>query len=301
MILGIDIGGTGIKFGVIADDYTIIDHCSIPTLSHRPVDEIVHDIIEKAKELQSVFSFDRVGVGTPGDIDSENGICNRAGNLPYNKTPLGPMISEALNLPVYIANDATAALFGELYAGAGAAYQNIIMLTLGTGVGGGIAIDGKPHMGSKGFGGELGHMVIKYDGLPCPCGQTGCFEQYASVTALVRQIKEAIAAHPSSLLAKICGDTPSARDVFTAKEQGCPVANAVLEQYTQYIAIGINSYEAIFQPEAFIIGGAISQQGENLLSLIREKMRKPNTLLTSRLKNDAGIIGAAIVAKIFLN
>ena len=300
MILGIDIGGTGIKFGVVTEDYKIVKSCSIPTLAHRDVMEIVSDIIAQAKELQEEYAFDRIGVGTPGDIDSEKGVCNRAGNLPYQKTPLGPLLSEALNLPVYIANDATAALFGELYAGAGQGYQHIIMITLGTGVGGGIAIDGKPYFGSKGYGGELGHMIIKHDGLHCPCGLTGCYEQYASVTALVRQIKEAIAANPDSLLAKIGGEAPSARDVFTAKEQGCPVAAAVLDQYTTYIAIGLNSYEAIFQPEIFIIGGAISQQDENLLAPVRAKLRKPTKLVTSSLKNDAGIIGAAVVAQVFL-
>ena len=300
MILGIDIGGTGVKFGVIADDYTIVKSCSIPTLSQRPVEEIVNDIIAKAKELHAEYDFDRIGVGTPGDIDSEKGICNRAGNLPYNKTPLGPMIAEALNLPVYIANDATAALFGELYAGAGQGYQHIIMITLGTGVGGGIAIDGKPYFGSKGFGGELGHMIIKYDGLPCPCGLTGCYEQYASVTALMRQTKEAVAKNPDSVLAQMFGENGSARDVFNAREAGCPVAAAIIDQYAEYIAIGLNSYEAIFQPEIFIIGGAISQQDENLLAPIRAKLRKPTKLVTSSLKNDAGIIGAAVVAKVFL-
>ena len=296
MILGIDIGGTGIKFGVIAEDYSIVKQCAIPTLSHRPVDEIVNDIIAKAKELQAEYAFDRIGIGTPGDIDSENGICKRAGNLPYNNTPMVKMVSEALGLPAYIANDATAALYGEIYAGAGKEYRNIIMITLGTGVGGGIAIDGKPYLGSKGYGGELGHMVIQYDGLPCPCGLKGCYEQYASVTALLRQAKEAVAQHPDSLLASMAGDDFSAREIFEAKEKGCPVAAAVIDQYTRYIAIGLDSYENIFQPDAFIIGGAISQQGEKLLAPIREKLDKPAKLLTSGLKNDAGIIGAAVIA-----
>ncbi|MBQ4552699.1 MAG: ROK family protein [Clostridia bacterium] len=299
MILGIDIGGTNIKFGVVTEDYQLVKSWSIPTLSHRDIAEIIDDMIEKARKIRTEYHFDRIGIGTPGDIDSERGICLRAANLPYKQTPLAAIIRDALKVPTCITNDATAALYGELYAGAGKAYQNIILLTLGTGVGGGIAINGKPYLGSKGYGGELGHMIIHYDGLPCPCGLRGCYEQYASVTALVRQIKEAISAHPDSLLAKIGGESPSARDVFCAKEQGCPIATAVLEQYTRYIAIGINSYEAIFQPEAFIIGGAISQQGENLLAPIREKMHKPNILLVSSLKNDAGMIGAAVVATVF--
>ena len=296
MILGIDIGGTNIKFGVVTYDYQLIKTWSIPTLSQRDIAEIVDDMIAKAREIQAEYAFDRIGIGTPGDIDSEKGVCQRAGNLPYKQTPLVAMIREALGVPTYIANDATAALYGELYAGAGKDYQNIIMITLGTGVGGGIAINGKPYLGSKGYGGELGHMIIHYDGLPCPCGLRGCYEQYASVTALIRQTKEAVANHPDSLLAKTFGENGTALDLFNAKENGCPVAAAVIDQYAEYIAIGLNSYENIFQPEAFIIGGAISQQGDNLLNPIRAKLDKPAVLLTSSLKNDAGVIGAAVIA-----
>lgn len=296
MILGIDISGTNIKFGVVTDDYTLVTTRSIPTQSQRPVDAIITDIITTATTLVQQNDVNRIGVGTPGDIDSSAGVCIRAGNLPYKNTPLGPIISEALNMPVAIANDATAALYGELYAGAGKAYQNIIMLTLGTGVGGGIAINGQPYLGTKGYGGELGHMVIKYDGLPCPCGLRGCYEQYASVTALLRIAREAVAANPSSLLARMTTDGNSALDIFNAKAAGCPVAAAVLDQYTEYVAIGINSFENIFQPEAYIIGGAISNQGDNLLNLIRAKLDKPAVLCTSALKNNAGVIGAAVVA-----
>lgn len=296
MILGIDIGGTNIKFGVVDDEYHLLNTCSIPTNSQRTIEEIMNSIVAKAKEIRREYAFDRIGIGTPGDIDSEKGICIRANNLPYNHTPIVSFISAAMNLPVWIANDATAALYGELYAGAGKAYQNIVMITLGTGVGGGIAINGQPYLGIKGYGGEIGHMLIKYDGLPCPCGLVGCYEQYASVTALIRQAKEAISQHPDSLLAGMNGGNISALDIFNAKEQGCPVAAEVIDQYAGYIAIGMNSLENIFQPDAFIIGGAISSQEENLLSLIRAKLDKPNNVLTSALKNDAGVIGAAVTA-----
>ncbi|MBE5775365.1 MAG: ROK family protein [Clostridiales bacterium] len=298
MILGIDIGGTGIKFGVVSDDYRILKSDSIPTNSHRPIAEIIGDMVAKAKELREEYAFDRIGIGTPGDIDSENGVCKRAANLPYDETPMVAMISEAIGLPVYIANDATAALYGELYAGAGKDYENIIMITLGTGVGGGIAINGKPYLGSKGYGGEIGHMIIKYDGLPCPCGLTGCYEQYASVTALVRQAEEILARHPDSLLASMTHGRISVPDIFTAKEKGCPVAAEIIDRYAGFVAIGLNALENIFQPEAFIIGGAISKQEENLLGPIRAKLDKPDRarLTTSGLKNDAGIIGAAVIA-----
>jgi len=296
MILGIDIGGTNIKFGVTEDDYTLLKRYSIPTGSHRPIEVIISDIIAKANEIRKEFAFNRIGIGTPGDIDSEKGICIRANNLPYCNTPIVAMIAEGTGLPVAIANDATAALYGEIYAGAGKEYPNMIMITLGTGVGGGISIDGKPYLGTKGYGGELGHMVIKYDGLPCPCGLVGCYEQYASVTALIRQAEEAIVQHPDSLLAQKAGDGFSALDIFNAKEEGCPVAADVIDRYASYITIGLNSFENIFQPDAFVIGGAISSQEENLLSLVRAKLDKPANLFASALKNDAGIIGAAVIA-----
>lgn len=159
-----------------------------------------------------------------------------------------------------------------------------------------IAINGQPYLGVKGYGGELGHMVIKYDGLPCPCGLVGCYEQYASVTALIRQAKEAIQLNPDSLLAHTNGGNISALNVFNAKKQGCPVAAAVIDQYVQYITIGLNSLENIFQPDVFVIGGAISNQEENLLSLVRAKLDKPAKLFASALKNNAGIIGAAVIA-----
>lgn len=299
MILGIDIGGTNIKFGVTEDDYTLLKRYSIPTDSHRPIETIISSIVEKANEIHEEYAFDRIGIGTPGDIDSKKGVCIRANNLPYSHTPIVAMISEGTGLPVAIANDATAALYGEIYAGAGKEYPNMIMVTLGTGVGGGIAIDGKPYLGTKGYGGELGHMVIKYDGLPCPCGLVGCYEQYASVTALIRQAREAISQHPESLLAQKAGEQFSALDIFNAKEEGCPVAAAVIDQYAAYITIGLNSFENIFQPDAFVIGGAISSQEENLLALVRAKLDKPANLFASKLKNDAGIIGAAVVAVAF--
>ena len=296
MILGIDIGGTNIKFGVVTDDFTLLEKWSIPTGVHRGAEAIIADINAMAQEIRKTYSIDRIGVGSPGDIDSENGVCVRASNLPYSNTPIAAMINAVTGLPVTVSNDATAALYGELYAGAGKAFQNIVMITLGTGVGGGIAINGKPYLGSNGYAGEIGHLIIKYDGLACPCGMVGCYEQYASVTALIRQTREAIAANPDSLLARIAGGEPSGLSVFEAKAQGCPVAEAMLTQYAKFIAIGIDSLKNIFQPDAMIIGGAISSQEDNLLDPIRAQLDKPVTLLTSTLKNDAGIIGAAVAA-----
>ena len=269
---------------------------SIHTGADRGDVEIVSDIIKKTLEIQKEYSFDRIGIGSPGDLDCEKGICITAANLPYHNTPIAAMIKEATGVPVYLANDATAAVYGELYAGAGKAYKNIVMITLGTGVGGGIAIDGKPYLGQKGGAGEIGHFIVKYDGLPCPCGQVGCYEQYASVTALIRLTQEAIEKNPDSLLAEMSKDEVTGRSAFDAKEKGCSVAAAVVDQYVEYIALGITSLERIFQPDAIVIGGAVSNQEEALLAPLRQKVQLPINVFTSQLKNDAGIIGAAVVA-----
>ena len=296
MILGIDIGGTGIKFGLVDSNYQVHEKFSIPTGADRTDVEIVNDIIAKVKEIRKDQDFDLIGIGSPGNLDCDNGICVRAANLPYHNTPMAAMIREAMGVPVYLANDATAALYGEIFAGVGKDYPNMIMVTLGTGVGGGIAIDGHPYLGKKGGAGELGHMIIKYDGLSCPCGLTGCYEQYASVTALIRITKEAIAANPDSILAQIAAAGVDGRSAFDAKEKGCLVAAAVIDQYAEFVAVGLKSLINIFEPDAIVIGGAISTQEENLLTPIREKVGMPMELFTSRLKNDAGVIGAAVVA-----
>ena len=296
MILGIDIGGTNIKFGVVDEHYKIVGRYSIPTDADRTDKEIVADIIAKAKDIQTEYAFEAIGIGSPGDLDCKNGICIFAANLPYDNTPIAAMITEALGLPVYLANDATAAVYGELYAGVGKDYENMVMITLGTGVGGGIAIGGRPYLGHQGGAGEIGHMIIKYDGLPCPCGQTGCYEQYASVTALIRLTQEAIEANPDSLLAQLGAEEVTGRTAFDAKAQGCSVGAAVVDQYIEYIAIGVTGLERIFQPDAIVIGGAISNQEEALLTPLRQKVQLPINIFTSQLKNDAGVIGAAVVA-----
>ena len=296
MILGIDIGGTGVKFGLVDSNYQVHEKFSIPTGADRTDVEIVNDIIAKVKEIRGDHDFDLIGVGSPGNLDCDNGICVRAANLPYHNTPMAAMIREAVGVPVYLANDATAALYGEIFAGVGKDYPNMIMVTLGTGVGGGIAINGQPYLGKKGGAGEIGHMIIKYDGLSCPCGLTGCYEQYASVTALIRITEEAIAANPDSILAQAAANGADGRSAFDAKEKGCPVAAAVIDQYAEFVAVGLKSLLNIFEPDAIVIGGAISNQEENLLAPIREKVGMPIELFTSRLKNDAGVIGAAVVA-----
>ena len=295
MVLGIDIGGTNVKFGVIDENYNIIKTYKTPTVTDKDDKAFVYAIADKAKEIKEEYNYSSIGIGMPGTIDTQKGIVIRAANLPCKNTPIADMIKESVGVPVKIANDATSAVCGELFAGEGKGHKDFLMITLGTGVGGGIVIDGKPYFGSLGRAGEFGHIIIQKDGLSCPCGQLGCYERYASVRALIGQTSEMAQAHPESILAKMCEDGVNGKTVFDAIEKGCPVAKEVLDNYTAYIATGIQSLVRIFQPEIIIIGGAISEQGDNLITPLKEKVTLPVEICVSQLKNDAGVIGAAAV------
>ena len=296
MILGVDIGGTTIKFGLVDEAGNIVKKYRIDTPAAQGDIAIVEAIIAEIRKIREEYTLDRIGIGTPGTADYETGVCIRASNLPYKNTPLVPMIEAAIGMKVHLFNDAACAVGAELYAGLGREYKHILMITLGTGVGGGIIIDGKMYHGQVGGAGEIGHMIVDQDGLLCRCGQRGCYEMYASVTALIRQTKEAADDHPESVLAGLCEGGIDGETVFRAKKAGCPVADAVLKQYIQYIADGITSLYRVLQPEVVVLGGAISDQDELLLQPLRGAMIWPVTIVTSELKNDAGILGAAMLA-----
>ena len=296
MELGIDIGGTNIKFGVV-DGERIVEKFEIPTLARRADTEIVGDIIKMCRTIMAKYSIEKIGIGTPGFVDSEKGMILLASNINFKNTPICSMISEALGVPTTVGNDANCAVLGEYYAGYGKEYKNMILVTLGTGVGGGIVIDGKPYFGTTGKAGEIGHMSIKYDGEKCGCGKIGCYEKYASVTALCNFTKEAAQENPDSLMAqniKSMGGKVSGKTAFDAMRSGCPVGKAVVDKYLNYIATGLISLCFIFHPDIIVIGGAISKEGEYLSVPLREKVGFDDIRIeTSNLKNDIGIIGAA--------
>lgn len=297
MTLGIDVGGTNIKFGVVDETYKIIKKHTIRTEAEKGDRQIVSNIISKCREIQKEYPFDKIGIGTPGRVNSERGVCIRASNLPWHNTPIVDMLEAELGIKAALANDATCAICGELRAGTGRQYKDFIMITLGTGVGGGICINGRPYFGKNGAAGDFGHMTIKYDGPVCRCGCHGCYEHYASVSALIRQTKEAVAKNPESLLARFVQDGVTGKSAFDAMLEGCNVAADVVEQYAEYVAEGIRNLDRIFAPEAIVIGGAIAKQKENLLIPIREKVGASINVVMSDLGNDAGIIGAVVIAE----
>lgn len=313
MYIGIDLGGTNIAVGVVTDAGEILAQDSAPTLAEREYPEIVKDMAmlceRVAKEAGCTMQdIKAIGIGCPGSIDRKNGIVSYANNLKMDHTPLAAELQKYFDLPVQVENDANAAAFGE-YMINGEGVDHFIFITLGTGVGGGIIINKEIYSGFNGAGGELGHFTLVFDGEPCTCGNAGCWEAYASVTALIRQTKAAMEKNPDSLIHSIVAQQGkvNGRTAFDAAKQGDKAAQEVVDTYVSYVAAGVMSMINIFQPEKFVIGGGISKEGDRLLKPIIDfvnqygynKYLEKTEIKVATLFNDAGIIGAALAAKMF--
>ena len=310
--IGVDLGGTNIATGVIDENYKIIGRGKVKTRAPRPA-EAIFDSIKEAVDMAVVnagISYDdvvSVGIGTPGSVNKETGAIEFSNNLKFHNVPAKTMLEERLKKPVYLENDANAAALGEAVAGSGNGVKNFVAVTLGTGVGSGIIIDGKIYRGSNFCGGEMGHMVINVDGIPCNCGRKGCWEKYASATALVSQAVEAMQGDKASLLWQTCdGDLNKVdgKSIFDALDLGDATAKAVVDRYLYYVAIGIANVVNALQPETVCVGGGISGQGEKILQPIRDIVKaerysvyadKQANIVPALLGNDAGIIGAALL------
>ncbi len=311
--IGIDLGGTNIAVGIVNGQGKIVAKTSTPTNAHRSEAEVISHIAQTVKSLVedqniSMDEIQSVGIGTPGSVDPVEGVVHSACNLPFENTPLAQRLSNLLQTPVFVENDANCAALAEAKVGAGKGHRDVAMITLGTGVGGGIVIDGKLYGGFNHFGGEFGHMIIEHGGEPCPCGQKGCFEAYASATALARDARRAADANPASLLWK-CSEREgkfSGRTAFDAAKLGDRDGQAVVDRYIQYLAIGIANAIHILQPKVVVIGGGVSHEGEGLFGPLSKKVdeiaysysvpqEKKAILSAAALGNDAGIIGAALL------
>ncbi len=314
--LGIDLGGTNIVAGVVDDNYNILATAKRKTNCPRPAEEIIDDMAAVAFEAivaagLKVDDIDAAGVGTPGAIDPVNGIVCYANNLNFYNVKMAEMLAERTGIDFYIENDANAAAYGEFLAGAGRGTNNFIMITLGTGVGGGIIIDRKIYSGSNYAGAELGHTVISMDGEMCTCGRQGCWEAYASATALIRQTKHAMIKFPDSIMWELCNkdiNNVSGKTAFDAMRKGDAAAKIVVDKYIYYISVGIANNINVFQPEVICIGGGISKEGEYLTTPIREyvngdnyarSIEKKAEIKVAQLGNDAGIIGAAYICNLY--
>lgn len=290
--LGIDIGGTNIKFGVLEDEklvYTDIVKTS------KEADCIIEDIVKKYKEIKKKYNISKIGIGTPGSI--VDGLVS-ASNLPFSKYPLQNELFEKVGLPIKIDNDANCAALGEIKFGSASDCDNVVLITIGTGIGGGIIMN-RTVVRGKGRFGEIGHMIIQADnGLPCKCGLFGCWEQYVSVTALVREAEKAALENQDSILYSIYTDNKNSLDgekIFEALNKNCYTAMLVYDKYISYMALGLQSINKIFCPDAIILAGGITMQGERLLKSIKSKLISDIRIEISELQSKAGVMGAAIL------
>ncbi|MCI5592185.1 MAG: ROK family protein [Ruminococcus sp.] len=312
--IGVDLGGTNISVGVVDEDFNIIGRGKTKTNSPRPAEEIFEDIakcISMAADDAGISLDDVnvIGVGTPGSVNDETGYIDYSNNLRFDKVPAKQMLEELTGKPCFFANDASCAALGELYAGAGKGCKNLIAITLGTGVGSGIVIDGKVFRGANSAGGEIGHTVINVNGAECTCGRKGCWESYASATALIAQTKQAMKENPESKMWNCAGndiESVNGRTAFDAMRMGDEAAKAVVDKYIYYVAVGIINVINVFQPDVLCVGGGICNEGETLLAPIRKYVveeryskyaQKQTEICKAQLGNDAGIIGAAMLGE----
>lgn len=291
--IGVDIGGTDTKMCVIDDDNNVLYKTSIPTVTES-ADSLLNGIAEKYREIAEEYSITAMGVGTPGDI--RNSLVS-ASNIPFEKFNLAKEMAKKISVPVRVSNDANCAALGESVCGAGKDVKNLVMITLGTGVGGGIIIDNKIYEGA-GCAGEIGHFCIIENGRECSCGKKGCFEQYASATALVRIACDIAKENPESMLAEMYmenGGKLSGKDIEKAIVGGCEAAARAMDMYTDSLANGIDGIASIFDPDMIVLSGGITNMGDILTEPLRRKLFTEVPVVISVLKNDAGSIGAALL------
>lgn len=315
--IGVDLGGTNIAVGLVNDNFEIVLKRSCPTGAERAPEAIVDDMAKlciKVCEESSVDIKDvaSIGIASPGIAETSTGIVRYANNLPFRNFPICELLSARTGVAdVKVANDANAAAYGEAVAGAAKGSANSVMITLGTGVGGGIIIDNKIYAGFNAAGGELGHIVIEYNGRPCSCGRRGCWEAYSSATALIAMTKEKLDECTESgretvmhelvrKKGKVSGVT-----AFDAMRRGDAAGKEVVDKYISYLACGLTNIINIFQPEIISLGGGVSNEGQSLIDALLPTIRKEQygggivaqtVIRHATLGNDAGIIGAAALA-----
>lgn len=313
--VGIDIGGTNLKAGLVDDNGVLLASKKEKIAQLGDQESLVWALVSMTQELAAAAGVPldqivSVGVGVPGTVEIHSGSLLYTCNLPLHNVPLRRLFHKYLHLPLYIENDANCAALAEYYVGAGRGSKRFVTVTLGTGIGGGIVHNGKIFHGSNGMAGEVGHMSIDYAGRTCPCGRLGCWEQYASATALKRQTAEAMARHPDSILCQVVEENEgkvSGQSAFIAARRGDPVGQTVCDDYVHYLATGIANLVNIFQPDTLAIGGGVSNEAdeyllhpvqrlvaENTIPCAKEKMTR---VVRAQLGNDAGMIGAALLGK----
>lgn len=310
--IGIDLGGTNICVGLVDEKGNILTKLTTPTINERSSDLIIGDMASmcnKIIEENGLLKKDVkcIGIGCPGLIDTKNGIVVYSCNLNFDNVRLSEEMEKLTGLPIFIENDANCAALGESLWGGAMGFFNSITITLGTGVGAGIVIDKKVYHGAFNGGTEIGHMVIKVDGEECGCGHKGCWEAYASASALIRDARITAAKYPHSKLFQLSnGDirTIDAKMVFDAADEGDSHSEKLLENYYKYIAVGISNLINIFEPQIIIMGGGVCAQGERLINAVKANVKKlvyggdlKTEIAAAKLGNAAGIVGAAMLCE----
>ena len=311
--IGVDLGGTNIVSAVVDDNYKIVSKGKAPTNADRPAEEIFDDIAEtiftavkeSCLEMSDIAS---IGVGTPGSVNKANGLIEYANNLGFDKVPAYDLLASRTGVKnIYIDNDANCAALGEAVAGAGKGVKSFVAITLGTGVGSGIIVDGRLVTGVNYAAGEMGHMVIAAGGEQCTCGRRGCWEAYASATALIRDTKRAMKMNPYTVMWDMVGDDLNevgGRTAFDAMRAGDATAKQVVENYIYYLACGCTNIVNTFQPDMLCVGGGVGNEKETLLVPLRRLVAASRysihaevqtQIVSALLGNDAGIIGAALL------
>ena len=310
--IGIDIGGTNLKAGLVDENYQIVATRKQP-LEFVSMEQMGETLANMAMALVDEYGISRdqvvsVGMGFPGSVDNKKGVVIKTTNIPIRFMPIAEMFHKYWDIPVYLGNDADCAALGEFYHYENKDIESLILVTLGTGIGTGIILNGKIHSGINGCAGEGGHIVIVRGGEPCPCGRRGCWEQYGSATALVRQTKAAMEEHKESLMWTMAAEDNGhvgGRTAFEAMRRGDATGKAVVDQYLGYLAEGLADFINVFQPEVIALGGGVSHEREEdllhpLQSMVLEMCfgrdaERHTKLVRAKLGNDAGIIGAALL------
>ena len=313
--IGIDIGGTNLKAGLVDEMGNLLATKKIKVSQISDNDSLVWTLVSLIQDLCQatdvpIGQIASVGVGVPGTVEIHSGAILYTCNLPLQNVPLRKLFHRYLPMPLLIENDANCAALAEYHVGAGRESKRFITITLGTGIGGGIIHNGKIYHGANGMAGEVGHMSIEMGGEPCPCGRRGCWERYASATALKRLTSRVLAEHPDSILRTVVDENDghvSGQSAFIAARRGDPVGQSICHTYIAYLADGIANLINLFQPDTLAIGGGVSNEEDKslLLPLRREVERltipcsedKRTKIVKVELGNQAGIIGAALLGK----
>ncbi|HAN20924.1 MAG: hypothetical protein A2Y15_02910 [Clostridiales bacterium GWF2_36_10] len=304
MRIGIDLGGTSVAAGLVDDAYKVLFRTSGKTAGCKTEHELfvvinkcVYDLLEKSGV--SIDDIKSIGIGCPGSTDAVRGVVNVADNLPLLNTPVVKILNDEFKKPVLIDNDANCAAWGEYKTGIAKYHENMVMITIGTGIGGGIIINGKLIPGKENHAGEIGHMVVDIHGKRCACGRIGCWETIASTRALIDKVKSETEHVPFTILGNVVSENNgivNGKTLFTAMKRGCKISKSIFSDYIELLAVGVMNIIEIFRPDMIVLGGGISREGDTLINPLREYIGETSTRIeTSSLDDNAGIIGAALL------